>query len=405
MMNYDIILASKDNVVLCGNIKEDKIAAMVNGKYYNCYDFRPLDGDGRQLREDNRALIKSMFEQARYKLTDIRQKEQDEREALEKKIREEAPKEAPRVNFADVLQDKLLGVLMGTATDQIIADILPAVREKVTTEFGVLPQVHKVVVPDRPAWETKEVLHKDFDKICSAVLDGESLYLCGPAGTGKSYLAKQVAQALNLPYYYANSITDDIQLKGFIDANGRYHETQFYEAFTKGGLFLLDELDASVPETLVMLNNALANGYFPFPNGKAEAHPDFHCLAAGNTFGTGADNEYTGRYQLDASSLDRFALVIVDYDREIETAMANGDESLVDFAEAFREATKKVSVSCLCTYRAIKRLAKFTAYMDKADAIRMALTKGLENDDVRLIAENISVSNEWTDALKAVYSK
>lgn len=46
---------------------------------------------------------------------------------------------------------------------------------------------------------------------------------------------------------------------------GNYQETQFFKAFTEGGLFMLDEMDASIPEVLVILNAAIANRYFDFP--------------------------------------------------------------------------------------------------------------------------------------------
>jgi hypothetical protein len=285
----------------------------------------------------------------------------------------------------------------------MVKDIYPVVEKAIVEKFGVLPKVHEIRIPERPKAEVKGVLHKDFDRIVSMIMDNESVYLCGPAGTGKSYLAQQVAQVMGLEYWYTASVVDDIQLKGFIDANGRYHETQFYKAFTQGGIFLLDELDASVPETLVLLNNALANGYFDFPTGRTTAHPDFHAIAAGNTFGTGADSTYTGRYTLDAASMDRFALINVTYDRAIEEVMANGDTALVDFANDFRKAVEKVGTQCLCTYRAIKRLAKFSAYMDKADALRIGLTKGLSGDDIRTIYNNMARSNEWKTALSKLF--
>jgi MoxR-like ATPase len=168
-------------------------------------------------------------------------------------------------------------------------------------------------------------------------------------------------------------------------------------------VFLLDELDASIPETLTMLNEALANGYFPFPTGKVDAHPDFHCLAAGNTFGTGADNEYTGRYQIDAATLNRFGVIRVDYDERIERAMCDNDESLVSFAHEYRAAVKESGISSLCTYRDIKRLHKFSAYMEKPEAIQIGLTKGMPSDDCRMLYNKINdKSNVWAKALKAL---
>ena len=131
--------------------------------------------------------------------------------------------------------------------------------------------------------------------------------LTGAAGTGKNVICKQVAQALGLKFYFSNAVTQEYKLTGFTDANGRYQPTQFYKAFTEGGVFMLDEIDASIPEVLVILNSAIANGYFDFPApiGYVDAHPDFRVVAAGNTTGNGADFEYVGRNQLDASSLEQ----------------------------------------------------------------------------------------------------
>lgn len=396
------ILVEKNGVALVADTNaNNRIVAYVNGNYYRVNDGRPCNGNGRQLREDTRKTISDMMDTA---LLARDRMVEAERERLEKAAQEAAAKaaETPRVNFADALQDAFLKTLTEKASVDMTAQIYPTVEKMVVEKFGLVPVVHEIRLPERKPFETSEVLHKDFERILSMMLDNESVYLCGPAGTGKSYLAQQLANALELEYYYTNSVTDDVQIKGFVDANGNYHGTQFYDAFTKGGVFLLDELDASIPETLVLLNNALANGYFAFPNGKAKAHKDFHCIAAGNTFGTGADATYVGRYQLDGSSMDRFALVMVDYDERIENAMANGDKELVAFAHSFRTATAKTGVSCLCTYRAIKRLAKFSAYMDKRDAIRIGLLKGLAADDAAIIARNMTVANGWTDALKAL---
>ena len=399
---YTILIEKNGVALVVDTNASERILAYVNGNYYRVQDGRPCGGNGRQLREDTRRVIADMLDTAKERRDAL---VKAERERLEKAAMEAAEKasETPRVNFADALQDAFLKTLTEKAAVDMTAQIYPAVEKMVTEKFGLVPVLHEIKIPDKTTWETTEVLHKDFDKIISILTDDrdgkEAVYLCGPAGTGKSFIGKQAAKALNTDFYYTNSVTDDVQIKGFVDANGRYHETEFYRAFVNGGVFLLDEMDGSIPETLIMLNNALANGYFTFPNGKVEVHKNFYCIATGNTFGTGADATYTGRYQLDGSSMDRFSLVNVDYDERIETAMANGDKELVKFAHDFRKAVEKTGVSCLCTYRAIKRLSKFSAYMEKPDAIRISLTKGLPADDIRLISKNISGANSWKQAL------
>lgn len=402
-MNYRLVNTNPEKGLAIMVDDFDNLTAFVNGQHYRVSDYRPVSGNGRQLREDTRAALDSMLHDALRIIEDWKKAEDAKLEAIKAAAMEAARKEATPApkTFAEVLEEQLAHTLTSGIADDMAAKIYPVVEDMIMSKFGAVPVLHEIRIPGRPAFETTEILHRDFDRILSMLSDGEPVYLCGPAGTGKSYLAQQCAKALNVEYYDTSSVTDDVQIKGFVDANGRYHETPFYKAFTSGGVFLLDELDASIPETLVMLNNALANGYFSFPNGKAKVHDNFYCIAAGNTFGTGADNVYTGRYQLDAASMDRFALINVTYDERIEKAMALNDNALVEFVHAFRKAVNVCGITCLCTYRAIKRLAKFSAYMEKADALRIALVKGLAADDITMLVnrmENVN-GNAWFIAL------
>ena len=402
---YKLIIDDSNKGIAIMSDDFGNFTAYVNGKHYSVKSFRPLNGDGRQLREDSQKVIRDLLPNARMIYGEIEAKEAEAKaarmaEAMEAARAEATPK--PR-SFAEVLEQSFIQTLTEKSAADMVSAMYPTVEKMLVEKFGLIPQIHEIRIPNRPEIQTKQVLHKQFDRILSATLDHESLYFFGPAGTGKSFLARQLAEAIGVEYYYTNNVTDDVQIKGFIDAQGRYHETEFYKAFVNGGVFLLDELDASIPETLTMLNEALANGYFAFPVGKVTAHKDFYCVAAGNTFGTGADNEYTGRFQLDAATLNRFGVVRVDYDERIENAMCNNDSDLVAFAHDYRKAVKACGVSSLCTYRDIKRLYKFSAYMEKPEAIQIGLTKGLPCDDVRMIFNKLeSKGNPWAMALEAV---
>ena len=393
-----------EDVCVVTDNNNSSIWVYTNGKRYDPVTFRPVDGNGRQLREDKKNAARDIIGMAWDELEKVREESAPIIEYVEKVV--EVPVETPRESFADALQAAFLKTLSEKAGETLLADVLPQAVAKMEKElenrYGIVPKIHRFELPERKPWETSEILHEKFDAILNMLVDGESLYLCGPAGTGKSYIAQQAAKALDLEYYVANAVTDEVQLIGFIDANGRYHETEFFKAFSNGGVFLLDELDASIPEVLVILNNALANGCFPFPCGRVQAHPDFHCVAAGNTFGTGADDTYSGRSVIDGATLDRFGLISVDYDKRIEIGMANGDESLVEFAHAYRKAAKDAGINTLLTYRGIKRLAKFTAYMSKEDALSIAVLKGMANDDIAMLwnaLDRNKVTNPWKDAL------
>lgn len=322
-------------------------------------------------------------------------------EKLVSKVKAEPAKpEAKKTSsLGDKLEDMLLKVIAEQSVETIVENCKPLLEKHIIETFGVLPQVHEVKTP-KGTHKFEGVTHEMFDKVLNLVNLDIPVFLSGAAGTGKNVICKQVAEALNLDFYFTNAVTQEYQLKGFIDANGTFHETQFYKAFTNGGLFFLDEMDGSIPETLIILNAAIANRYFDFPIGKVEAHPDFRIISAGNTVGTGADIEYTGRFQLDASSLDRFALIYINYSDAIQKAVTNNNVELCDFAKKFREITEKSGIKCLCSYRSLERITKLEGVFELPEILEMSLTKGLGKDDIKIIANSFNMNNKYVEALK-----
>ena len=279
----------------------------------------------------------------------------------------------------------IMEVICNTNADAIIEATMPKVKERIEKEIGVIPPRVEIKTPLQSVI-IEEATHEKFEEVLRWVYKDIPVYLTGKAGSGKNVICKQVAKALGLDFYFTNAVTQEYKLTGFIDANGNYHNTQFYDAFTKGGLFFLDEMDASVPETLVILNAAIANRYFDFPTGRVDAHPDFRVIAAGNTLGTGADINYTGRYSLDRASLDRFAMVRIDYSRRIEKAMTRDNNDLVEFAHSFRTVAEQAGVECLCSYRAMHMIDCMENEMDNlGDVMEAALVKGMDRDNLHIL--------------------
>lgn len=306
------------------------------------------------------------------------------------------------------LLQSMMSVITSFDSDMICDQLMPKIKARVEKEIGVIPKRVEVKYMDQVRL-VPGITHEVFKPVLDMVAMDIPVYLTGRAGTGKNVICKQVAEALGLPFYFTNAVTQEYKLTGFIDANGKYQETQFYKAFTGGGLFFLDEMDASVPETLVILNAAIANKYFDFPCGKVEAHPKFRVIAAGNTLGTGADINYTGRYCLDRASLDRFALIKVDYSRAIEEAITCQNTQLVDFAEAFRKVCDECGIECLCSYRALERISKLeTVVKNKTTILNVALLKGLDPENIKILKDKLYAAgltgNEYYEALKGVKS-
>lgn len=257
-------------------------------------------------------------------------------------------------------------------------------------------------VIEKPVWKDPgEVFHSKFDMIKTCVENKIPVYLAGPAGSGKNHTLEQVAKVLGLEFYFTNSVQQEYKLTGFIDAGGNFHETEFYKAFTNGGLFFLDEMDASIPEVLVLLNAAIANGYFEFPNGKVTAHKDFRVVAAGNTVGSGADEAYTGRMVLDQATLDRFAIIDFGYDLKIELALAKGNADLVSFIEDLRKQADEKGVRATFSYRCISMVVKLeTAGMNIDEIIKIAVVKGMDKDTINTFTT--SPGNKYSEALYKV---
>ena len=316
----------------------------------------------------------------------------------------QTPKEPQMSASLQLIENAVATVVAQRKSDEIWSEISKKldqqVRDFIQSEYGVVERKVVTYVNDVKV-ELDGVQHEKFDTVLKFVANAEPVMLVGPAGSGKNELCKQVAQALGLDFYFTNAVTQEYKITGFTDANGRYQETQFYKAFKNGGLFMLDEMDASIPEVLVILNAAIANGYFDFPApiGFVQAHPNFRVIAAGNTLGHGADYEYVGRNQLDGASIDRFALVFVDYSTTIEDYMANGDKELADFCRDYRSAAKKAGLKIIVSYRAIKRLAIMTKLLTLSEALETCLTKGLEKDDIRVICKGLRDNSQYSVTL------
>jgi len=304
-----------------------------------------------------------------------------------------------------ILEQAVIGLISKTQADRIESEIMGSVESKVRdfikSEYGTIER-KIVTVVDGKKVPMQGIQHEKFETVLKFVANDEPVFLTGPAGSGKNVLCKQVAEALGLKFYFTNAVTQEYKLTGFTDAMGTYQPTQFYKAFTEGGVFMLDEMDASIPEVLVILNAAIANRYFDFPApiGYVEAHPDFRVIAAGNTTGHGADIEYVGRNQLDAASLDRFAVVKIDYSDAIEQSVVQGNVELLDFCRDFRKSANKAGLNIVVSYRAIGRLAKMVNLLTDEEAIDTCLVKGLDKDDMKIIENGLTKNNKYRVAFR-----
>lgn len=263
-------------------------------------------------------------------------------------------------------------------------------------------QESSIEVPEVEFNET-EAKHEKYNQIKTCLECNLPVYLAGPAGSGKNFTVEQICEELGWNFYFSNSVQQEFKLTGFIDAGGKYHETEFYKACNDENdcVFFLDEMDASIPEVLVLLNAAIANGYFEFPTGRVNLE-HVHFVSAGNTVGSGADELYAGRMVLDQATLDRFVIIDFDYSLSIERFLAKGNMSLVNFIHDLRKFSTECGVRATFSYRCIKSVVvlEATKQMDMKDIIAIAVVKGLDKDTIKTF--NISGDTKYHKALKAL---
>lgn len=250
-----------------------------------------------------------------------------------------------------------------SAVDRVIelmtAKFTSLVPDLVADNLVKLSRVAEIKVGEAPPVKI-ETAHNALPDVVCTVVAGDNPYLVGPAGSGKTTLAEQVATVLQRAFYLESRVTSEFKLLGFIDAAGHVVRTQFREAYEHGGVFLLDEVDASDPDALTAFNSALANGMCPFPDGMIRKHPDFAAIAAGNTYGRGADRQYVGRNQLDAATLDRFCILEVDYDEMLELELS-GNVEWARYVQKVRKAVELEKVRHVVSPRASIMGAKLLA--------------------------------------------
>jgi cobaltochelatase CobS len=225
------------------------------------------------------------------------------------------PAPAPAQDPAAALSAALLALMPAPGIDE------DAVRRIVREEIPAPPTI-RIQIPERPEVEIGRQ-HERFPLLLQVLACGLNVLLVGPAGTGKTTAARKAAEALGLGFscLSVGPQTSKSDLLGFVDAGGTYRESMFVQAYRDGGVFLLDEIDAGNAGVLTVLNAALAGDVMATPVGMVARSPRFLTVAGANTYGQGASRQYVGRNQLDAATLDRFAVLDWPIDVGLERMM------------------------------------------------------------------------------------
>ena len=188
--------------------------------------------------------------------------------------------------------------------------------------------------PDTPMVNDKYIWpHPATEAALTQLSRGRNVMLYGPAGTGKTDFALQLAARTKRPFCLisCDNGTDASTLVGMTvpDANGgvTWQDGQLTRAIqTPGCVICLDEPSVARPGALFVMQNVLANRqlYIAETGRRVHVAKGVLFLATDNTNGTGggARRGYTDTNTLNAAFLDRFGMRIrVEYlpeDKEAE---------------------------------------------------------------------------------------
>ena len=221
--------------------------------------------------------------------------------------------------------------------------LLNDVQERIKAEAAKLNPT-QIVINGVKVGEVSGRKHHMFDKIVKVAALKKQVFVAGPAGTGKTTLAGQIAKALGLKFGHMSCTQgmSEAHLLGRMVADGSYIQSSFVDIYESGGVFLFDEVDAADANTLLVINSALANGHMSVPNRVSNPisgrHDNCIIICAANTFGRGS-SEYAGRNILDEAFLDRFSMskFYIDYDNELEKEICVEHPSLFDTLSKVRK--------------------------------------------------------------------
>lgn len=285
--------------------------------------------------------------------------------------------------------------LNAEAVKEIIAQVVPdMVADAViaaTLHLRPVTQVEIRNASEGTAVIVEGLTHKVFPDLLTMLDLGLNVFLPGPAGTGKSHMVRQAAEALGLPFFFISVGPTMLEhsLLGYMDGKGEYVPTSFYRWATEGGIFLLDEGDNGNAGVLNVLNSALGNRLITFPNGEQVVLPDdARCVVAANTNGSGPNRTYVGRQELDGAFLNRFALLHVPVDEDLERMMCletGLDPDTVDaalrYVRSLRARIDRFNMSIVMGPRNSQQLCKLLRRFPVRTAVDMAVRKGMDASD------------------------
>ncbi len=254
------------------------------------------------------------------------------------------------------------------------------------------PSVISVTLDGKEVGKVEGTKHYQLPLVLKALSAGVNIALTGTTATSKTTMAIQAAKALGKDHMLFKPIASPFELTGYMDANGKYVESNMYRAHKAGIVAIFDEFDASDPAATLVMNSISDNKTFTYPNGETVTNDSLQLIFTMNTKGTGSDRKFVGRNRLDAATLDRFVVLEIERDLALEAAILGinetpnkivlkegGEVSAEEWLQTVRREREKYSKSQpdkIISMRAVRDGWKLIcAGLGYNWAIRMTITK------------------------------
>lgn len=322
--------------------------------------------------------------------------------------KQEDKQKQPQEQEQDVKQtgDNLYGLLqlqkhleqkIDNSIDGELAELKEQVKANQTLEIKIGDKTSKV----------EGLKHNQLEQLITYASLRLNPLLVGMAGTGKTHAGEQTADALGLKFYSMSvgAQTSKSDIMGYQSASGDYVRTHFRDAYEHGGVFLMDEIDAGNSNVLIQINSALSNELCAFPDKMVKAHEDFVFIASANTFGNGANRQYVGRNQLDAATLDRFAIIEWKIDDELERQLTTGLNGKAWYmaVRASRDYVADKNIRALISPRATLKGCKLLDTGADLDEVIHATMLGSVPEDKKIDVQDVAVQvfNKFASEVKS----
>lgn len=253
--------------------------------------------------------------------------------------------------------------------------------------------------------ELGERPHRQFKELMALVAEGHAnIMLVGPAGTGKTTLAKHAAKSLARPFAFISLSAGVTETHLFgrmlpqADGTWAYVESPFIRIYRNGGVFLFDEVDAADGNVMVSVNAALSNGFLcnPITGEVIERHPEALIITAANTWGRGGDMVYVGRNALDGATLDRFVLadLFVGYDTDLEYDLCkslpqSACDQLFDWVKDLRERIAQYRLRRVASTRLVVHGIRAMKSGCTLDDVKARFFKSWSSDEKSKVGEEV----------------